>query len=110
MDKRVYADETAIWDNEAPKKVRAPRGRKVYRTKLWYGNGWTLHVYAKRDCVLYWELRDANANDAEVKKVALQALKKVEEGDILIWGRLGRAGRSKAPQAQHFNPKLPNVA
>ena len=80
----VYPDETVIWDNEAHKRVRAPRGKKVYRVKARYGKKRTLHVLAKRDKVVYWELRDHNANDAEVQQVALKALKKNKKGDTLI--------------------------
>ena len=103
---RVYADECGIAENLAPKKVRAPRGQKVYRPKPRFGKKRTLHVFAKNDRVLHWELREANANDAEVKQVALRAMKKFSKGDILIWDRLGRSGRSENPVKQHYNPEL----
>ena len=106
----MYADERVIWDNEAPKRVRALRGKKVYRVKARYGKKRTLHVFDKRDKVVYWELRDHNANDAEVQQVALKALKKIKKGDTLIWDRLGRSGKSKNPRKQHYNQKVAKAA
>ena len=110
LKRRVYADETSIWDNEAPKRVRAPRGEKVYRFKARHGKKRTLHVFANQSGVLYWSLRESNAKDTEVQKVALSAIKKIEKGNILIWDRLGRSGRSKTPNKQHYNPKVAKAA
>ena len=53
---------------------------------------------------------DHNANDVEVQQVSLRALKKIKKGDTLIWGRLGRSGKSKNPSKQHYNQKIAKSA
>ena len=54
---------------------------------------------------MYWELCEANANDSQVVKVAKEAAKKLEDGDVVIWDRLGRSGRVTNPQRQHYSPE-----
>ena len=103
MRYRIYAYKISIWNNEVPKRVRAPRDKGLYRAKACHNKKWTLHVFAKRDKVVYWELRDHNADDTEVQQVALKALKKIKKVYILIWDRLGRSGKSKNPSKQHYN-------
>ena len=90
--------------------MREPRGEKVYRFKARHGKKRTLHVFANQSGVLYWSIRESDAKDTEVQKVALSAIKKIEKGNILIWDRLGRSGRSKTPNKQHYNPKVTKAA
>jgi len=104
LNTRIYEDETAVYTNDAPKRVRAPRGKRCYRTKPRYGRKYTLHVYAKRHRVLHWQLRHKNANDEEIRSVAGKAAKSMKDGEVLFWDRLGRSGRAKNPVKQHFNP------
>ena len=106
----VYADECGIAENLAPKKVRAPRGQKVYRSKPRFGKKRTLHVFAKNNRVLHWELQETNTNNTGVKQVTLRALKKFNKGDTLLWDRLGRSGRSENPVKQHYNPEVAKAA
>jgi hypothetical protein len=106
LDRRIYEDETAIYGNEAPRLGRAPKGKKLYRARKRYVKKYTLHVYAKKSGVLYWELRDKNANDYEIKTVASSAMAKMKRGDLLLWDRLGKSGRCLHPIRQHFNPEV----
>jgi transposase len=74
LDRRIYEDETPIYGNEAPRLGRAPKGKKLYRSRRRYARKYTLHVYAKKSGILYWDLRDKNANDSEIKTVASAAM------------------------------------
>lgn len=103
---RVYQDETAIFDNEAPRYGRVRKGVQKIRRRKRYGYKRTLHIWAKRNEVLHWELREVNANDNECRLVGMRAIKKIQTCDTLIWDRLGKSGRSVNPTAQHYNPTL----
>ena len=58
-----------------------------------YATKYTLHVYAKKDRVLHWDLSDQNADTKEIERVAVDAATQVSVGDTLIWDRLGRSGQ-----------------
>ena len=103
--KRTYQDETPIYANEAPKKGRARKGKPIFRARKRYAKKYTLHLYAKRDGVLHWDLSSKNADAKEVERVAADAAGEMESGDTLIWDRLGRSGRVLHPGAQHHNPE-----
>lgn len=102
--RRVYGDESAIFSNDAPHMGRARVGKRLFRNRKRHGKKYTLHTFVKQNTVVHWTLRDKNANDVEVKKVMGSVYKKIENGDVLIWDRLGRSGRCKNPTKQHFNP------
>jgi len=104
--KRIYADETAIYGNAAPKKGRSPAGQPIFRPRPHWSKKYTMHVFVKEDRVLFWELCDHNANDKEVQRVASWAVDYLPEGDTLIWDRLGRSGRARNPVKQHYNPRV----
>ena len=106
QNNRVYQDETAIYANESRRKMRAPKGKRAVRAKVTYAKKYTLSVYATKTSVLHWELSDKNANDAEVARVAKAAVKKLKNGQVLLWDRLGRSGRARNPVKQHYNPEV----
>lgn len=106
LDTRIYADEAGIFTNERKRRGRAPRGQPALRFASRHGKKYTLHVYARHRSVLHWELADVNARDAEVRRVALKVAKKMKLGDVLIWDRLGKSGRSANPRSQHYNPDV----
>lgn len=106
LDTRIYADETGIWENAAPKKGRSPAGKPIFRARPHWAKRYTLHVFVKSDRVLYWDLSTENANTEEVERVADWAVEYMDEGDTLIWDRLGRSGRAKNPVKQHYSPKV----
>jgi transposase len=104
MSRRVYADETAVYTNEAPKKGRSPKGEPIVRVRPRWAKRFTLHLFAKRTGVVHWELSAKNADTAEVERVAVAAAEKLNAGDVVVWDRLGRSGRSVNPKAQHYSP------
>jgi transposase len=104
LDRRVYADESAIYENEALTYGRSRKGKPIFRPRPRWAKRYTLHVYAKRSGVVYWELSRVNANTSEIERVAAWAADYLSEGDVVIWDRLGRSGRSVNPVAQHYSP------
>jgi transposase len=104
LDRRVYEDETAVYANEASKRGRSRKGKPIIRARSHYAKKFTLHVYAKRSGVLHWELCDKNADTKEIERVAVDAAETMEQGDVLIWDRLGRCGRAVNPIKQHYSP------
>jgi len=102
LNKRIYQDENAIYANEAPRRGRAPKGKKLYRPRKRYSKKYTLHVFAKKTCVLYWELRSKNANDEHVSS----AVAEMRRGDVLLWDRLGKSGKRLNPIRQHYSPEV----
>jgi transposase len=104
LDKRIYEDETPVYANEAPKRGRARRGTPIFRARSRYAKKYTLHVYAKCSGVLHWDLSDRNADTEEIERVAVDAAERMEQGDVLIWDRLGRSGRALNPTSQHYSP------
>lgn len=106
LTKRIYEDETAIFDNESKRYGRVRLGSIPIRAQTRYGKKYVLHIWAKQTGVMHWELRDKNATDDECLKVGRRAIQKLDEGDTLIWDQLGKSGTCRNPVAQHFNPVL----
>jgi len=59
----------------------------------------------KMDLMLYWKVSSANANDAEVLQVTKATARRWDDGDTLLWDRLGTTRRTRNPSKQHFNPE-----
>jgi transposase len=106
LSRRIYEDETPIYANEAPRRGRSRKGKPIIRARPRYAPKYTLHVYAKKDRVLYWDLSDKNADTEEIERVALDAATQMDAGDALIWDRLGRSGRALHPIGQHYSPAV----
>ena len=100
LDKRIYEDETPIYANEAP-KGRSRKGKPIFRTRSRYAKKYTLHMYAKRNSVVHWDLADKHADTKEIERVAREAVEQMDGGETLIWDRLGRSGASH-PTSQHY--------
>lgn len=106
IDRRVYADETGIHTNAALTFGRVRRGREPYRPNSRYGQKFTLHVYAKRTGVVLWALERHNCNNEDLVSFAQQLAEEWEEGDVLLWDRLGRSGRARNSVKLHYNPEV----
>jgi len=66
---------------------------------------YTLHLYAKRDGVLHWDLSTKNADTTEVERVAVDAAGTMESGDTLIWDRVGSERVFATPDCPALQPK-----
>jgi hypothetical protein len=80
------------------------RGKFCVKSKLATPRS-MLHVYAKKDHVVHWELRDVDAQNDDFLGIVKRAARKFEEGDVLIWDQLGKYGREKNPYRLHWDPK-----
>ena len=87
-------------------KVVLAWGKPIIRPRSRYATKYTLHVYAKKDRVLHWDLSDQNADTKEIERVAVDAATQMSVGDTLIWDRLGRSGRALHPTHQHYSPAV----
>ena len=104
MSRRVYADETGIYANEALKRGRSRKGKPIIRARSRWSKKYTLHVFARKTGVAYWALCEKNADTEEVERIATAAAERMNIDDVLIWDRLGRSGRALNPVAQHYSP------
>jgi len=105
LDKRIYEDETPIYANEAPRKGRSRKGKPIFRARSRYAKKYTLHMYAKRNSVVHWDLAGKHADAKEIERVAREAVEQMDGGETLIWDRLGRSGRASHPTSQHYSPE-----
>lgn len=103
--KRIYEDETAIWTNERLSQGRTRKGKQLRRTKVRNPKKYVLHLYAKRDHVVHWELRDVDAQNDDFLSIVKRAARKFDEGDTLIWDQLGKYGNEKNPYRLHWDPE-----
>lgn len=103
--RRIYADESPVYANEAKKKGRSPRGKKLFRVRPRHATRYTLHCYVRKTGVIYWELCEENATDEEIVRVVESVAQFVNDGDVLLWDQLGKSGRCRNPVSQHFNPE-----
>jgi hypothetical protein len=106
LDKRVYMDESFIYDNEAPKRGRSPRGMIIPRVRSRHGKRWTVYLAIRADGFVHPPLiSDECADDRNFYHYVWEHLTpNLRPGEIVIWDRLGRAGRCKTPTKQHYNP------
>lgn len=107
FDRRVYMDESFLYLNEAPKYGRSPRGQRIYRLRKRHCRRETMFVAIRATGLCHPPyLTSETAKDAVVVDYVRKHLAPcLRSGDVVIWDRLGRSGRSKAPSAQHYNPE-----
>jgi transposase len=108
LPQRIYEDETGVSLKEAPKKGRARKGFRITRPRQSHAKKLTLHIYASKEAVLYWQLSTLNASDSEIEEAALDALQYIQSDKVLLWDRLGGGGIGKKKKAQHYNLKVKN--
>ncbi len=105
-NKRVYMDESFVYNNEAPSTGRSPAGEPINRVRDKRGKRWTLYLAIRVDGLVHMPiLKPENADDVEFMKYVEQTLvPHLRFGEVVIWDRLGRSGRAKNPCKQHYNP------
>lgn len=106
-DRRVYMDESFVYNNEAPTIGRAPRGQRIFRARARHGKRWTIYFAIRHDGMVHRPImRKKNADDKEfLAYVRDDFAPKLRAGDVVFWDRLGKAGRCRNPTKQHFNPE-----
>ncbi|KAJ3223941.1 hypothetical protein HK099_000481 [Clydaea vesicula] len=92
---RVYMDESFVYDNEAPRYGRSISGQRKSRPRKRHGKRWTF----------YLALRLNGISRKFLDYVRNTLVPNLQEGELVIWDRLGKAGRCKNPKKQHYNPE-----
>lgn len=105
-NKRVYMDESFVYNNEAPASERSIAGEPINRVRDKRGKRLTLYLAIRVDGLVHMPiLKPENADDVEFMKYVEQTLvPHLRFGEVVIWDRLGRSGRCKNPCKQHYNP------
>ena len=72
--------------NEGEHGGRTP----ILRARSRDGTKYTLHVYAKRNGVLHWDLSDRNADTKEIERVAIDVVGAMKSGLSFgtVWGEV----------------------
>lgn len=106
-NKRVYMDESFVYNNEAPAYGRSLAGEPINRIRDKRGKRLTLYLAIRVDGLVHMPiLKPENADDVEFMKYVEQTLvPHLRSGEVVIWDRLGRSGRAKNPCKQHYNPR-----
>ena len=108
FDKRVYVDESFVYDNEAPKRGRSLRGTVIPRVRSRHGKRWTMYLAIRQSSLVHVPiLSTENATDLNFYHYIWETLvPNLQPGEVVIWDRLGKAGRCKNPTKQHYNPDV----
>lgn len=106
-EKRVYMDESFVYNNEAPSMGRSKAGEPINRVRDRRGRRWTIYLAIRVDGLVHPPiLEEKNADDVEFMKYVENTLvPSLRPGEVVIWDRLGRSGRAKNPCKQHYNPR-----
>jgi len=110
-DQRVYEDESGLYLNEhqhycyarAGEFVSLPLSKNAQRVTLYW-------AISREGPVHEPYIRKSNCNDAEFMKYVTEVLApSVPRNNVMIWDRLGTAGRCPNPTKQHFNPEARRI-
>ncbi|KAJ3383756.1 hypothetical protein HDU92_003950 [Lobulomyces angularis] len=104
---RVYMDESFVYDNEAPRYGRSISGQRKSRPRKRHGKRWTFYLALRLNGIVHDPLISTKNARAEnfLDYVRNTLVPNLQEGELVIWDRLGKAGRCKNPKKQHYNPE-----
>lgn len=108
MNRRIYQDESYLYDNESPSKGRAPKGKRIPRKKKRRGKRYPFAIAISENGLLHDPiLQKESFNDSSFKNyVEKYIIPNLKQRKIVFWDRLGRSGKKKNPNKQHFNPAV----
>ena len=106
MERRVYMDESFIYNNEAPKRGRSLKKTMIPRVRSRHGKRWTVYLAIRQDGLVHPPiLSQENADDVEFYHYVWRTLvPNLRPGEVVIWDRIGKAGRCANPSKEHYNP------
>jgi len=104
---RCYMDETFIYANEYPRRVRELAGERAHVPLPALARCYTLYwAITSRRQLHPPILRRENCDDANFLRYVRDTLAPhLTHGLTVIWDRLGRSGRSRNPKRIHYNPE-----
>ena len=108
---RIYQDESYIYDNDRPKRVRSRRGTPVYRKKKRKGKRYSFALAMTNRGLLHppYLIKENFNNSNFIEYVREELAPVLERGMVVFWDQLGKSGRKKNPTAQHFNPEAKKI-
>ena len=108
MNQRVYQDESYLYDNEAPTKGRSLRGKPIPKKKRRLGKRFPFAIAISENGLLHQPILQKDTfNDESFKNYVEQYLvPNLKQRKVVLWDRLGRSGKKKNPDKQHFNPEV----
>jgi hypothetical protein len=101
-DNLVYFDESFAYTSEAPARGRAPRGQRIYRARETHGKRYMFALAIKKSGPIHPPAISTLTmkDDVFMSYVRAQLVPALEAGDVVVWDRLGKAGRCKNPTKQ----------
>jgi len=105
LKRRCYVDESKVYGNTLPSRLRTIKQR-VHKLLLAQSVRYTCTGNYPESTIAFPLLRRENCNDENFLTNVQQTLAPHLTGRIVvIWDRLGRSGRSRNPTRIHYNPK-----
>jgi len=104
--RRCYIDETGIYGNEYPRRVRAREGERTHVPLPALSQRYTLYWTITKEGPLHEPvLRKENCNNETfLTYIRQHVVPNLVPGTTVIWDRLGRSGRCRNPRRIHYNP------
>jgi transposase len=102
MNKRVYFDESFSYLNEAPARGRAQRGKTARRQREAHAKRYMFALAIRQSGLVHPPAIACKTmtDDVFMSYVRAQLVPHLREGDVVIWDRLGKSGRTKNPTKQ----------
>ena len=99
-ERRIYMDESFIYDNETPNRGRSLKGQRIHKKRKRHGKQWTIYLAIRLEGIVHDPVISMeNATDSNFLEYVRNVLtSSIREGDVVIWDKLGKAGRCKNPQ------------
>ncbi len=108
LARRVYVDESYLYDNEQRSRGRSRQGQRITVLNKRKGKRLPFVVAVRQGQLVHPPLLvKKDFDDEHWREYALSVLlPRLRPDDIVIWDRLGRSGRKKNPNKQHYNPEV----
>jgi hypothetical protein len=106
-ENRVYVDESFSHTHAMARRGRAPRGQQPRRSRESHGKRYMFCLAIRKSGLLHAPaIGKMNMSDAVwVNYVRVHLVPNLRAGDVVIWDRLGKAGRAVTSKRQHYNPE-----
>jgi hypothetical protein len=100
-------DESFSYLNDMPRMGRSPKGKKVRRSREAHAVRYMFALAKRTDGFIHAPAISKKTMTDEVIMIYVRAhlVPNLRAGDVVIWDRLGKAGRCLNPKNQHFNPE-----
>ena len=100
-------DESFSYLNDMPHRGRAPKGQKVRRPRETHAVRYMFALAIRKEGLVHAPAISKKTMTDEVfmSYVRAHLVPNLRAGDVVIWDRLGKAGKCLNPKKQHYNPE-----